>query len=290
MIWLIFSILCSTLIFVVFKLFGRWNMNNLQAIVINYVVAFSVGWLSDGFVLEAATLVQKDWFASSLILGVMFISLFQLMAVVAQQLGVAIVSVSVKMALVIPVIFAISFYGDSTGVIKIAGIVLALLAVYLATRPSNAGRSGQMAFIWPLLLFLGSGFLDAFLKYNQQELVPQAEHAYFTSILFAMAGFCGILWYAISKALGMAAPLRSKNLLGGLLLGIPNYGSIYFLIRALDQPHLESSAIFPVNNVGIVALSVIAGRYLFAEKLSPANRWGIILALLAIILIGWAQL
>ncbi len=281
MIWLILSILCSSLIFVAFKSFERYRVSNLQAIVVNYFVAFSVGLLGGEFDWHAGEVLHKPWFSSTLILGIIFISLFQLMALVSQRWGVSAVSVAVKMSLVIPVVFAIWRYHESLGIIKLSGIIAALLAVYFATRkPEKTKRDWRLAFL-PLLLFLGSGFLDAFLAYNQNELVPEAESAYFSSQIFLMAGIMGVLWFAIAWARKRQQP-QWRAIWGGIALGIPNYGSIYFLLRALGSNNLGSSVIFPINNVGIVLLSVILGRLLFSEKISTINLAGIILAMLAI--------
>ena len=281
MIWLALSILCSTLIFVVFKLYARFNIHNLQAIVFNYVVAFAVGYFTSDFEPKLLQVVEKDWFSSAIILGSLFISLFQLMALVSQKFGVAAVSVAVKMSLVIPVLFAVSYYDESLGVLKITGIIMALAAVYMATHKPSRTRGHITLIFLPIILFLASGFLDAFIKYNQQELVPVREHGYFTSLLFLVAGAIGIIWYVVLWLSAGRKP-EWRSLLGGLALGVPNYGSIFFLLKALEIKNLEASVLFPVNNVGIVALSVICGKFLFNEKLSVLNTVGIILALISI--------
>ncbi|MDZ7846754.1 MAG: EamA/RhaT family transporter [Owenweeksia sp.] len=207
---------------------------------------------------------------------------------VAQKYGVAAVSVAVKMSLIIPVIFAVIHYGESLGILKVLGILMALAAVYFATKKPRVAKPALGIALLPLLLFLGSGFLDSFLKYNQQELVPTAEQGSFVSFSFLMAGFIGIIWYLAVWLLQKKTP-AFKSIWGGIALGIPNYGSIYFLIKSLDMPDLESSLIFPVNNVGIVTLSVICAKFLFTEKLSVANWMGIILALLSITLMSIAN-
>lgn len=289
MIWLLLSILSSTIIFVVFKLFHRFGISNLQAIIVNYFVAFSVGYLSDGFEVNLSDIPDKPWFYSVVILGFMFISLFQLMAFVSQKFGVAAVSVTVKMSLVIPVLFGIWYYGDTTSPLKIAGIIAALAAVYLATRKPTKTKSAPLYVVLPLILFLGSGFLDSLLKYNQQELVPSHEHSYFASLIFLTAGIIGMALFAVQVARGKQTP-NWKNIIGGICLGIPNYGSIYFLLKALESKGLESSVVFPINNVGIVAVSVVTGWLLFNEKISRMNKIGIILALVAIVLIAYERL
>ena len=81
---------------------------------------------------------------------------------------------------------------------------------------------------------------------------------------------------------------ESKNLLGGVALGIPNYFSIYFLVQALRANGLESSTIFTLNNVAIVMLSTLLGIILFKEKLLAKNWLGIGLAVISLILVTLA--
>ena len=80
--------------------------------------------------------------------------------------------------------------------------------------------------------------------------------------------------------------LAFKNVLGGLILGIPNYGSIYFLLKTLNNENWDSSIVFPVNNIGIVCLSVLFALLIFKEKLSKANYLGLTLAILSIVLMA----
>jgi multidrug transporter EmrE-like cation transporter len=71
----------------------------------------------------------------------------------------------------------------------------------------------------------------------------------------------------------------------GLILGLVNYGSIYFLLRILGSGLIDRSAAIPANNMGVVALSAVVGVALFKEKLSAKKLWGILLALVAIALL-----
>lgn len=287
--WLLLSIACSTLIFILFRLFPKYGVDNLQAIIINYFVAFSVGIGTGAETDKLGGLAEQEWFSSVIILGFLFISLFQLMALVSQKFGVTAVSVAVKMSLVIPVSFAILYYGDSAGVWKITGIILALVSVYLATLKPSATKGHPSLILLPAVLFLGSGFLDSFIKYNQHALVATEDQSLFTSVSFLTAGLIGIFWWLILVMIRKTRPPGWKNILAGIALGIPNYGSIYFLIKALDMHNLESSVIFPVNNVGIVALSVICARILFNENLSRQNIVGVILAMISIALMTFVN-
>ncbi len=285
MIWLLLSISCSTFIFVVFKLFDRYEVNNLQAIVVNYFIAFLVGSWSTGWQHSPLSVIGKSWLPNVLLLGFIFITLFQVMALVSQRLGVSVVSVAVKMSLVIPVVFAFLYYNENTNSLKITGILMALVAVYLATRKPGKTRAYPVYTWLPIILFAGSGFLDAFLNYSQKEIVPQNEHAFFASSIFGMAALFGIIFILFDVIRGQFK-FQWINVIGGIALGIPNYGSIYFLLKALDFKGLESSVIFPLNNVGIVALSTLLGWLLFSEHLSNQNKTGIVLSIISILLIA----
>lgn len=284
MIYLLLSIISSVLIFVAFKLFGRYNINNLQAIFVNYLVAFTVGLAVSGFKSDFLAIPQKPWFYSIVLLGFLFITLFQLMAWVSQTFGVSAVSVAVKMSVIIPVGFGILYFKEAAGWLKLVGFLVALAAVFLATyKPKRV--KGNLKMLWlPIILFLGSGFLDAFLKYNQAVLVAPTEHAEFASSIFGMAALFGVI-FILYRRFTRHQQFQRKAIWAGIFLGIPNYGSIYFLLLALEHSALPSSNLFALNNVGIVALSALVGTLAFQEKLSVANRWGLALAIISIILI-----
>jgi drug/metabolite transporter (DMT)-like permease len=284
MIWLALSIICSVLIFVVFKLIGNYKIDNLQTILVNYLVAFTVGQALNGFNANLLLVPQKPWFWSVLLLGFLFITLFQLMAWVSQTFGVASVSVAVKMSVIIPVGFGIWYFNESLTFLKIVGLALALAAVFLATYKPNRVKGDAKMLALPLLLFFGSGFLDAFINYNEAQLVPPEEHALFASSIFGVAGLFGVLFVLYRRFTNQRA-FQWKAVLSGIALGIPNYGSIYFLLLALNTPQLPSSNLFALNNVGIVALSALLGTLAFAEKLSVLNKIGLGLALISMVLI-----
>jgi multidrug transporter EmrE-like cation transporter len=79
-----------------------------------------------------------------------------------------------------------------------------------------------------------------------------------------------------------------KSLLGGIALGIPNYYSTYYLLEALHSKTLESSVLYPLNNLGIVVVCAVSAYLLFREKLSAINLAGIFLSLVAIALIAFS--
>ena len=76
-----------------------------------------------------------------------------------------------------------------------------------------------------------------------------------------------------------------KNIIAGIILGIPNYFSIYFILLALK--HLGGIYVFPILNIGVVLLSSIISWLFYKEQMSKTNWIGIVLACLSIIIILW---
>jgi multidrug transporter EmrE-like cation transporter len=69
----------------------------------------------------------------------------------------------------------------------------------------------------------------------------------------------------------------------GLLLGVVNYGSLEFLLRAVAV--LPGPFVFPANNIAIMVLAAVLGVYVWGEHLSRPNRIGIGLAIVALVLL-----
>lgn len=285
MIYLIFSVIASTLIFVIFKLFARFEVNTLQAIVVNYITACICGLIGFKSSLVLSEIPQFEWFYYTLALGSLFIIVFNLMAITTQRSGLSVVSVATKMSVVIPVVFGLLYYKDSLNFLKGLGIVLALAAVYLASVKSKQGIVIKRSnLIFPVLVFLGSGIIDTSIKFLEEAFVAEDDIPLFSATVFAAAGTLGMV-YLVFKG---GQKVKLKNLIGGIALGIPNYFSIYFLVKALRSGVFDSSGIFTVNNVAIVMLSTLVGIVVFKEKLLPKNWIGILLAVLSIILVALA--
>jgi drug/metabolite transporter (DMT)-like permease len=279
------SVLFSSLIFVIFKLFSTYKVETVYAIIINYLVACSVGLLYYNGEVKITDIPDKPWFWGAFALGLLFIIVFNLMAATSQRLGVSAASVATKMSLVIPVLVGVFIYKEELGALKIVGIVLALAAVYFASVKEKSTAFKTASLLLPFFTFMGSGAIDASLGYFQKEFIANSELPIFSATVFACAAIIGIV-FIIFKSVKKPLKVNLKNVLGGICLGVPNYFSIYFLLRALQNDTLNSASIFTINNVAIVMFSTLLAIILFKEKISQKNWVGIALAVLSIILVA----
>ncbi|WP_299671020.1 EamA family transporter [uncultured Polaribacter sp.] len=283
MIFLLLSVLFSTGLFVIFKYFGIYKIDVLKAIFVNYIVAFSMGFLLAERQIPINEIYLEPWFSGALILGALFVSIFFVMAMTAQKNGVSVTSIAGKMSVVVPVFFGIILYNESVTFLKIVGIVIALVAVYLSSvKEEKSEKKGTLMF--PILLFLGSGTIDTLLKYVQTNHVLDEDISIFSGSLFGIAAIFAFIILVI-KSIKKRTPFGLKNIIAGIILGVPNYFSIIFLIKALQNKNFESSTLFTINNVAIVIVSTLVGLLLFKEKFSFKNKIGVALAVLGIVLV-----
>ncbi|HPK09528.1 MAG TPA: EamA family transporter [Saprospiraceae bacterium] len=282
---LVAAILTNALIGVIFKLFGKWKVDNLTAIVVNYFVCVLTGSVVYGKWVIPADLTSYKWFPYSVALGFAFIVVFNVVALTVQNFGIVVAMIFQRMSLLTPVALGILYFHESVTAAKIIAIILAILAIILLSYVPQKESQHHSAWLWslPLLCWLGSSFIDGSLFWVEAKKIAPNGDIQFTSTLFLMAGLAGLLLLIIRNIRLKISPDK-KSLLAGVLLGIPNFFSIYFILLLLAQGY-EGSVVFPILNVGILSTAAIFGFLIFKEKISTYKKIGFALALFSIILL-----
>jgi len=289
MLLLIGSIIITSYLTLSFTITGRLRINTFQAIVFNYISCVITGSLFNGHFPVNSVNIREPWFPWALLMGGMFIVIFNIIGFTTQQLGVAVASVANKLSLVIPFVFSIYLYNEPVTFLKILGIIMALLAVYLTVKPEekiNRQRSNTWVLVLPILLFAGSGLLDTLIKYTEQRFLNEHNSNDFLITAFTSAGVIGII-ILVTGIITRRQRFEFRAVLAGMAIGFPNYFSIWCLVMALKKYAGNSSALIPINNMGIVLFSAVAAWVLFREKLSLYNWSGILLSIAAIALIAF---
>lgn len=294
MIFLLLSILCSTSLMLIFKLFKKYEISTFHAIVINYLTAVVIGIPFVGnweFAIESA----GSWYYLALCLGALFIGLFFLIGKTTQDLGISVATVSMKLGYILPIILAFTWYREELSALKVFAIFLTIIAVILSSIKKKDlenphAPSNRFLILLPFIIFIGSGICDALVQFAEKTYFPQNGFEAFLIILFASASVLGFIAALFNDVRRKQNGFKFKNVLAGILLGIPNYGSIYFLFKALNFYSNDSASVFPLNNIGIVIVSSLAAVILFQEKLSKLNILGLVIALISIILMSFEHL
>ena len=269
----------------------RLSIPSLQAIVFNYITCVVTGSLVNGAFPINVESISQPWFSWAIIMGLIFITLFNIIAFTAQKIGVAVASVANKLSLVIPFLFSLYLYDEKLSVLKLAGIILALAAVLFTCWPhrdiqgSTIKSPHGFLLLVPFVLFIGSGILDTMVKYVEQRFLNEGNKDSYLITTFAVAASTGLMmlsWLFLSGR----QKFDQRAVLAGVLIGIPNYFSIWTLVKVLAANKGNSSVIFPIVNIGIVLFSTLVAFLVFREKLSKLNWTGIAMAVAAITLMA----
>lgn len=287
MIALALSIFCSTIIFVLFKLFKKFGIDTFQAIVFNYFTAFIIGVALYHNEWNPNALQEQTWMFFSAGTSILFIGLFLLMAFSSQSNGVASTSIAVKMSMAISLIIMIISYGEEVSALKTAAILLAILGVFLV---SYSGKNKtKMASGWMLLvLFIGSGTLDFTLNLVQKHILKSLTASLFSAISLGLAGIIGS-GVLIVRVIQNKTQLRAKNLVAGIILGVPNFFSIYLLLLSYKTTGWTDSTVLAITNVSVVLFSAVIGFLIFSEEANKRKIIGLIAAISAIVSLYFAN-
>ena len=263
MLYLFLAVICASTYSILFKLFACRDVDSLQAIAFNYLTATLLGIsLSLGDLSVGVVLGPREWLLS-VIMGLMFMSAFVLMARSTSVSGVAVTTVAARVALIIPVVCSYLFIDGSVeprwGAIAV--ILLALVMVIGGPAKEKAAqgekrRGGVALVLLPLAVFLLFGTNNFCLNWARSGMA--AGGASQLSAALASGGYYFVAtkkrkfsWWALG---------------GGVLLGVANFFTTYFMILGLEV--LPSGVFFPIYHVGIVALVATLGVALFKERLS----------------------
>lgn len=287
---LLICILCNVLLAIIFKYFALYKVDNINAIIVNYLVCVLFSSILFGELSIPLDFFDRPWWPFSVLLGCIFIVGFNIMALSFQKSGVALTVIIQKMSLIVPSAVAIAVYGEPLGWFKAIGILLALVAIVLVNVPSKKNPEQINIFhpliIYPLLTFLLSGIIELFLFYVEVEQLVVGDGIKFTATSFGIAAVIGLVFTSM-RYIKSGVHFGRKEFIGGIVLGLPNYLTIYLLVYLLSKGW-QGSILFPINSIGILILTALVGFVFYKEHPDRMKIIGIGLGVTAIILLSLA--
>ena len=277
MLYLILTILGSLLTSVVLKINETRGGNRFVVAGTNYAVAALLALLMGGMThLD----IGGGWIGLGLLTGVGFIGGFLLIMQGISTIGLAIPTSAARLSMLIPVTGSILLFDEHPSGSQIAGVGAGIAAFVMlgAAQRGGPGRAGlDVTAVGILLaLFTVVGCTDFSMKAAQTHGVHKDAYAFW---IFLSAAACCWIIVAIRRP-----PLLRADLLLGIVLGIPNYFSVYFLLLALRELH--AAIVFPtVSAGGVIAVTTTA--VIFWREHPNRTAWiGIALAAAAVALLG----
>ncbi|HWV29987.1 MAG TPA: hypothetical protein VN038_10055 [Dyadobacter sp.] len=302
MLFFLLAVVFTVMLYLIMRAYPRYQVDSFHAVVFNYYSCVLTGlfltpdlglftqvrWASEGTILTMA-------------LGAMFVTAFLLIGLTAQKVSVTATSLAGNMSLVIPVLFGLFVFRNNNKdftALNYVGLVLALVALALGAiqrspKSSDAANTGQAVkqtlWIFPVLTFFATGTNNTLINFLSSKYYPAAQITVFMIIACFGAVVIGtsILIYRI---IAHGHSLKLRSVIGGLLLGVPNFLSLYFLLLALAAFGNSAAYVFPIYNILTMLVSALAAWALYKERLNTLNKWGLALAVAAIVLISYQEL
>ncbi len=278
MAYLFLSIFSSVLVAVVIRLNEGRNLNRFGVMFFNYCTASLLGYL----LMQKPLIFENSGklIALSFSTGFFFVSAFIVYMTSVRRLGLAIPVTVTRLSVVIPVLGSIFIFSEAVNGFQAAGLLLALIAIYLFSVRKNTvvEKIDKLEILLPGLLFLLIGSADFSLKIFQENF-PQALRLNFVFLVFAVASLYTFLLVLLKRV-----RITGETVLGGILLGIPNFFSAYFMLLVLQA--FPGAIAFPLNNIGIIALSTFTGFLFWKERLHSRAVAALCLAIVAVVLLN----
>lgn len=280
--YLILAICSSALIAVVMRISEKKIRNNISELVVNYAVCLLLSifytirqdrgfssFLSDG--------AAGSTLALGLVSGAFYVGSFLLYQHNIRRNGVVLSATFMKLGVLVPVILAITAFGEKPGVLQIAGIAMALAAIVILNNTSGEGDVVTEPKALLLLVLIG-GSGDAMSKVYE-ELGDAAFSSHFLMFTFASA----LILCAMTAVLKKQG-LEPADILYGCLIGIPNYYSARFLLLSLS--YVPAATAYPTFSVGTILMVSAAGILIFREKMEKRQWLAVMLIIVALILLN----
>ena len=287
-IYLIIHIIFAIGMFLSLKVVNSKKLNKYQAITINYIVAFLLTALfHDKPISHALLAMNQQLVISSLWVGFLFIFSFVLMSFSTIKAGIGITTSLNKMSVVIPVLVGMIYLNQTDGLLlKITGILLAILSFVLILFNDSKEKVGVKALFLPFSVFLVSGMIDTSMEVvNKKFINEDTPQELFLMGIFATASIIGIISviYDLRKS-GSDSKLTLKPLLWGSIMGVFNF--LVSKMILVNVGLMGGSVVFPVHNASVVMLTALSGVLFFKEKFSKRQWLGVAIAIISVILIA----
>lgn len=305
MLYFLLAVLFTVALYLIMRSYPKYQVNSFHAVVFNYYSCVVTGlvltpdlkafgevqWSSQGTILTLA-------------LGTLFVIAFMSIGMTAQKVSVTAASLAGNMSLVIPVLFGLFIFKNTNKAftfLNYTGLVIALAALALGVIQTKTKSTSfehdqplevpvlSYAWLLPVFTFLASGTNNTLINYLTMQYYRPEQTTLFMIIACSGAILIGTILLLYKVFFG-GEKLLLRSVVGGLILGVPNFLSLYFLLLALGSFGNSAAFVFPIYNILSMLVSSLAAWILYKEKLNNLNRLGLALAVVAIILISYQEL
>ena len=304
MINLILAIISSSLVSIAMRLGEGRAKNNISMLSVNYFICmiFSIAYTGIGNLFQTGEGISTAIGLGS-INGFFYIASLVLFQNSVKQNGVVLSAIFMKLGIMVPLVVSIVLFKEMPTVIQIIGFIIAIAAIVLinlkekTTEIKSKNREDTYknkdtifentkedslkkhpAKIGLILVLIGCGMSDGMSKIYQ-ELGTDRFEELFLVFTFVIAFLLSIVLVKIKKQ-----RFTKNELFYGALLGVPNYFSARFLLKALGE--IPAVVAYPTFSIGTIAVITLTGMLIFKEKITKRQMLAIGLIMVAVVMLN----
>lgn len=271
MVYLLLAVVSSALVSIVMRLSTSRVSANTAMLVMNYVMCMACAAAVSGL---ETLFPRTDSLSATLLMGafngLLYLAGFVLLQESVRRNGVVLSSTFMKLGLLVPMVMSVFLFGERPNGLQIFGFCIAVSAIVLINFEKEQSVVEFKAGL--LLVLLAGGAGDAMSKVFE-ELGDPGRSGQFLFYTFGSAFLlCAALMLKKKERIGR------QELLFGLLIGVPNFFSARFLLKALNS--VPAIIVYPTYSVATILAVTLAGVGLFHEKLGK-KQWTALAAILA---------
>lgn len=280
---LIFSAaLCSVLVSILLKFAKNKGFDALQMIAWNYAIANILSYLWFKPDLAHISVSATPWWLI-IVLGMVLPSIFLCLAKSLQTAGILKTEIAQRLSVVLSLLAAYFLFQEQFNQLKIIGIVLgvsAVLCIVLSQSASANTALNRKGMLFLLSVWVGYAIVDILLKYTTS---LGLQFPVILTLMFICAFILSIVYLLIQKA-----QWSIKNIIAGLVLGLFNFANIALYVKAHILLKDSPAIVFAGMNILVVLFGVIAGLFIFKEKLNNITVLGLVLGLTGVMCLALA--
>ena len=286
MINLILAIIASSLVSIMMRVGEGRAKNNISMLSVNYFLCMILAIIYTG----VGNLMQTgEGLGTAIglgsINGFFYIASLILFQNSVKKNGVVLSSIFMKLGIMMPLIISILLFGEMPTMVQIIGFVIAVTAIVIINMKEKeenvtnhkTNRTSPVK-LGLILVLVGCGMADGMSKIYQ-ELGTREFEELFLVCTFVIAFILSVLFVKYKKQ-----KYTSNEILYGILLGIPNYYSARFLLKALGE--IPAVVAYPTFSIGTIAVITLTGVVAFKEKLTIRQMFAVGLIAVAVVLLN----
>ncbi len=282
MILIFAAALCSVLVSTLIKFAKNKGYDAMQMIAWNYAVASLLCFVWFKPDLLHVSIANTPWWLIG-VLGIVLPSIFLCLAKSLQTAGILKTEIAQRLSVVLSLLAAYFLFQEHFNQLKVIGVVLgivAVLCILFSRSNSNESSLNVKGSLYLLSVWGGYALVDILLKYTTS---LGLQFPVTLNLMFVFSFVISMVFLVISQT-----NWKTKNIGAGLILGILNFSNIALYVKAHILLKDSPAVVFAGMNILVVLFGVLAGLFIFKEKLKMSTLLGLVLGLSGVVCLAMA--